>query len=187
MKVLLVGPPGSGKGTQGTRLSERLGIEHIASGDLLRAEVDAGTPLGAEVADLLRRGELVPDETIIALLRPRIAAAAAAGGYLLDGFPRTVAQAVEARRMADDIDAAADAVIYLDVPRDQLITRILERAKEQGRADDNAETVDTRLHVFDEVTRPLVDYYRERGILHVIDATGKPDDVTEAILRELTA
>lgn len=186
MKVLLVGPPGSGKGTQGARLAERLGIEHIASGDLLRAEVAAGTPLGAEVDGLLRRGELVPDETIMQLLRPRIEAAARAGGYLLDGFPRTVAQAVEARRMADDIDAAADAVIYLDVPRDELVARILERAKKQGRSDDNAETVQNRLHVFDEVTRPLVDYYRERGLLHVVDATGDPDDVTEAILRELT-
>ncbi len=185
MRVLLIGPPGSGKGTQGERLAERLGVEHIAAGDLLRAEVTAGTDLGRQVADLLQRGDLVPDPTIIELVLPRVVAAAHSGGYLLDGFPRSVEQAVEARKLADQAGAGPDAVIYLDVPREELMRRILRRAQEQGRSDDNEHTVENRLQVFDEATRPLVDYYRERGLLHVIDAAREADTVTTAILDSL--
>ena len=183
--MLLIGPPGSGKGTQGERLAERLGVEHIAAGDLLRAEVRAGTELGSQVAALLQRGDLVPDETIIDLVLPRVVAAARSGGYLLDGFPRSVEQAVEARKLADQAGAGPDAVIYLDVPREELMRRILRRAQEQGRSDDNEQTVHNRLQVFDEATRPLVDYYRERGLLHVIDAAREADTVTTAILDSL--
>lgn len=185
MRVLLIGPPGSGKGTQGERLASRLGVEHIAAGDLLRAEVKAQTPLGQEVAELLERGDLVPDETIIELVLPRVVAAAKSGGYLLDGFPRTVDQAVEARNLAEQSGAAPDAVVYLDVPREELVRRILHRAQQQGRADDNERTVANRLQVFDEATRPLVDYYRERGLLHMIDAAREADTVTTAILDSL--
>src|SRR5215813_11929884 len=125
MNLLLVGPPGSGKGTQGERLAKRLGIEHIAAGDLLREEVRADTPLGSKVRSYLERGELVPDELVIDLLMPRVLAAARNGGYLLDGFPRSVGQAREARRLADEEGFSADAVIYLDAPRDELVNRIL--------------------------------------------------------------
>lgn len=185
MNVLLIGPPGSGKGTQGERLAARLGLEHIAAGDLLRAEVAAGTPLGREAADLMARGELVPDEVIIGLVMPKVLAASAANGYLLDGFPRSVAQALEARKLAEQTGAGPDAVIYLDVPREELVRRILDRAGKEGRADDNPETVANRLQVFDEATRPLIDHYRERGLLHVVDADHDPDAVTELILAEL--
>lgn len=185
MRVLLIGPPGSGKGTQGERLAQRLNVEHIAAGDLLRAEVAAQTPLGKQVAELLDRGDLVPDETIIELVLPKVVEAANAGGYLLDGFPRSVDQAVEARKLADRAGAAPDAVVYLDVDRDELTRRILRRAEEQGRADDTEQTVAKRLHVFDEATRPLVDYYRERGLLHMIDAARDADAVTTAILDSL--
>jgi adenylate kinase len=183
--VLLIGPPGSGKGTQGDRLAEQLGVEHIAAGDLLRAEVKAGTELGRQVAQQLEHGDLVPDETIIELVLPRVVAAARSGGYLLDGFPRSVEQAVEARKLAEQAGAGPDAVIYLDVPREELMRRILRRADEQGRADDNEQTVTNRLQVFDEATRPLVDYYRERGLLHMIDAAREADAVTTAILDSL--
>jgi adenylate kinase len=185
VKVLLIGPPGSGKGTQGERLAARLGVEHIAAGDLLRAEVAAGTPLGEQVAAFLERGDLVPDVVIVSLLLPKVLGAAAAGGYLLDGFPRSVDQAVEARKLADQVDAGPDAVVYLDAPRDELIRRILARAKVEGRADDNEETVANRLRVFDEATHPLVDYYRGRELLHVIDAAQDEDRVTAAILAAL--
>ena len=185
MRLLLIGPPGSGKGTQGERLSARLGIEHIAAGDLLRAEVDAGTPLGRQVQAFMQRGDLVPDMVILSLLLPRVLAAAEGTGYLLDGFPRSVEQAVEARKLADQADAGPDAVIYLDVPRDELVRRILARAEVEGRADDNPETVANRLKVFDEATHPLVDYYRGRGLLQVIDANQHEDAVTEAILTTL--
>jgi adenylate kinase len=185
MRLLLIGPPGSGKGTQGELLAARLGVEHIAAGDLLRAEVARGTEIGKEVAALLDRGDLVPDETIIALVLPKVVAAADAGGYLLDGFPRSVDQAVEARKLAEQAGAAPDAVIYLDVSREELMRRILRRAEEQNRADDNEETVSNRLHVFDEATRPLVEYYRNRGLLHTIDAARDEQAVTTAILDSL--
>ncbi|MBE7187340.1 adenylate kinase [Jatrophihabitans endophyticus] len=185
MKLLLIGPPGSGKGTQGGRLAERLGIEHLAAGDLLRAEVAEGTELGREAEAIMKRGDLVPDDVIIALVMPRVEAAVAANGYLLDGFPRTVEQAVEARKLAERVDAAPDAVLYLDVPREELMRRILARAETEGRADDTEDTVRNRLKVFDEATSPLVDYYRQRGLLHVIDADQSEDDVTAAIVEVL--
>jgi adenylate kinase len=185
MNVLLIGPPGSGKGTQGERLAERLGLEHIAAGDLLRAEVEAHTPLGRQVSGLMERGELVPDPVILSLLMPVVLAAAEKNGYLLDGFPRSVEQAVEARTLAERADAAPDAVIYLDAPRDELVRRIVSRAEIEGRADDNMETVTNRLQVFEEATRPLVEYYRERGLLHVVDASRGEDEVTAEILAAL--
>ena len=185
MKVLLIGPPGSGKGTQGERLAARLGVEHIAAGDLLRAEVAAGTPLGEQVTDLMRQGELVPDVVVLGLLLPAVLRAAAGGGYILDGFPRTVEQADEARKLAEQADASPDAVLYLDVDQAELIRRILRRAEEQGRADDTEETVRTRLRVFAEATRPLVDHYRGRGLLHVIDAGQDEDSVTAEIMSAL--
>ena len=185
MNVLLIGPPGSGKGTQGERLAERLGIEHLAAGDLLRAEVAKGTPLGNRVADMMRRGELVPDTVILSLLMPRVLAANDANGYLLDGFPRSVEQAAEARKLAELAAAGPDAVIYLDAPRDVLVHRILARAEVEGRADDNPQTVQNRLRVFEEATRPLVDHYRGRGLLHVVNADQHEDEVTADILKAL--
>jgi adenylate kinase len=185
MNVLLIGPPGSGKGTQGERLSARLGIEHLAAGDLLRAEVADGTPLGRRVAEMMRKGELVPDDLIISLLMPRVIAASEREGYLLDGFPRTVDQAVEARKLADTVGASPDAVIYLDAPQEELVRRILARAEIEGRADDNPDTVANRLRVFDEATRPLIDYYRERRLLTIVDADQDEDAVTADILGAL--
>jgi adenylate kinase len=185
MNVLLIGPPGSGKGTQGERLAKRLGLEHIAAGDLLRAEVDEQTPLGREVSEFMRRGELVPDEVIIRMLMPKVLAAAKAAGYLLDGFPRSLAQAVEARKLANDVGGRPHVVIYLDAPREELLRRILARAELEGRVDDNPETVNTRLEIFDEATRPLIDYYGGRGMLQIIDANRDEDTVTDEILAAL--
>ena len=185
MNVLLIGPPGSGKGTQGERLAAQLGLEHLAAGDLLRAEVASDTPLGRRIADMMQRGDLVPDQVILSLLMPRVLAAAEANGYLLDGFPRSVEQAVEARKLAELADASPNAVLYLDAPRAELVRRILARAEIEGRADDNPETVANRLRVFDEATMPLVDYYRNRGLLHVINADQDEDDVTADILKTL--
>jgi adenylate kinase len=185
MNVLLIGPPGSGKGTQGERLAARLGLEHLAAGDLLRAEVEGNTPLGRQVSEIMRSGELVPDAVILSLLMPRVLAASEAKGYLLDGFPRSVEQALEARKLAELAEAGPDAVIYLDAPRDVLVGRILARAEKEGRSDDNPETVSNRLRVFDEATRPLVDHYRERGLLHVVNANQDEDSVTAEILLAL--
>jgi adenylate kinase len=182
MKLLLVGPPGSGKGTQGELLADRFGLVHIAAGDLLRAEVESGTPLGKEAADHLDRGELVPDELVIDLIMPLVIEAAAGTGYVLDGFPRSVGQALVARQWADEAGAVPDAVIYLEASRDELVRRILARAEVEGRSDDTAEVVHNRLEVFDEATHPLVDYFRSRGLLYVIDANRSEDEVTEQIL-----
>ena len=182
MNVLLIGPPGSGKGTQGERLAQRLGLEHIAAGDLLRAEVAAGTPLGRQVSTTMAQGELVPDAVVLSLVMPRVLAASEASGYLLDGFPRSVQQAQEARALAERVGASPHVVLYLDVPREELIRRILDRAAKEGRADDNPETVATRLAVFEEATRPLIEYYRGRELLHVVDADRGADEVTAAIL-----
>jgi adenylate kinase len=187
MNVVLIGPPGSGKGTQGELLAARLGIEHIAVGDLLRAEVAGGSAVGQEAAAYMNRGELVPDDVILRLLLPRVFAAAASSGYLLDGFPRSVEQAESVRAEAAQRDAVPDAVIYLDVPRPELMRRILGRAAREGRADDNERTVATRLQVFEEETRPLVDYYRGRGLLKVIDADRPEADVTSSLLAVLGA
>jgi adenylate kinase len=182
MKLLLIGPPGSGKGTQGQLLSDKFGLAHIAAGDLLRAEVEAGTPLGKEAADYLDLGELVPDDLVIALIMPVVVAAVEAGGYVLDGFPRSVGQALVARSMAEEAGAIPDAVIYLEASRDELVQRILARAEVEGRSDDTAEIVHNRLEVFDEATHPLVDYYRSRGLLHVIDANLSEEEVAAQIL-----
>lgn len=185
MNVLLIGPPGSGKGTQGARLALRLGMRHIATGDLLRTEIADGSDLGRQVTGYLERGELVPDELIIDLVLPLVLDAAAAEGYLLDGFPRSVEQAERVRALVTQLGAHADAAIYLDVPRELLVQRMLDRAATEGRVDDTAQVIDNRLQVFEDDTRPLVDYYRQRGLLHVVDATLDPDSVTAQIISAL--
>jgi adenylate kinase len=182
MNLLLIGAPGSGKGTQGQLLSDRFGLAHIAAGDLLRAEVEAGTPIGKEVSEYLDRGELVPDDVVIQLLMPVVIGAVSGNGYVLDGFPRSVGQALVARRLAEEAGATPDAAIYLEASRDELVRRILARATVEGRSDDTAEVVHNRLQVFDEATRPLVDYYRSRGLLHVIDADQPEEEVADHIL-----
>jgi adenylate kinase len=166
-------------------LAKRLNVQHIAAGDVLRAEVAAETPLGRKVADLMERGDLVPDGLIVELLMPQILAAARAGGYLVDGFPRTLEQAQQARPIAAAEGAEPHAVIYLDVPEDELMRRLLARAQIEGRADDNEETVMNRLRVFDQATKPLVDYYRGRGLLRSVNAARSEDDVTDEILAVL--
>lgn len=185
MNVLLIGPPGSGKGTQGQRLAERLGLRHIAAGDLLRKEVADETPIGMKVSGLIERGELVPDDVIIDLVLPAVRDAVLNGnGYLLDGFPRSVEQAQLVRGVVDD-DHSADHAIYLDAPRDELVRRILARAEVEGRSDDTEDVVKNRLQVFEDETRPLIAYYEGRGVLRNIDATRSPEEVTERILAAL--
>jgi adenylate kinase len=185
VNVVLIGPPGSGKGTQGDRLSGILGLPHLAAGELLRSEVQSGSPLGKRVRGYLATGELVPDELIVELMLPSVLRAANAGGYILDGFPRTIAQAHAAREVADAAGASADAAIFLDAPRIELVARILARAVEEGRSDDTPEIIANRLQVYDEATRPLIDFYRQRGLLHTIDGNRTEDEVTDDILAAL--
>jgi adenylate kinase len=186
MNVLLIGPPGSGKGTQGQRLAEQLGLRHIAAGDLLRKEVADESEIGQRVAGLLERGELVPDEVIIDLVLPAVRDAVENhNGYLLDGFPRSVDQALLVRAIVKDDDANADHAIYLDAPPEELVRRIMARAAVEGRSDDNETTVKNRLQVFEAETRPLIEYYEGRGVLRRVDATQPAENVTEQILAAL--
>ena len=186
MRILLLGPPGGGKGTQGARLSERLGVPHVAAGDLLREEVARATPAGERAAASLRRGELVPDELIIGLLEPALAAAAAHGGFILDGFPRTVEQARAADEMTLRLDAPLDAVVYLEVPEDELERRLLARAGVEGRSDDTPAVIARRFRVFEQETEPLIDLYARRGLLLRVDGGQDADEITEEALDRLS-
>jgi adenylate kinase len=181
MRLVLIGAPGSGKGTQGERLAAETGAKHIATGDLLRAEVQAGTELGQAVARYLDGGSLVPDEVLLKLVLPLLDGHTGAG-YILDGFPRSVSQA---SRFDELVAAPArlQAAVFLEVPRAELVSRLLRRAAEQGRSDDTEEVVVRRLQVFDEQTSPLIDYYRRAGLLTSIDGAQPP----EAVYRTLQA
>jgi len=179
MRLLMLGPPGSGKGTHGTRLSEEHGVVHVSSGDVLRAELANGTPLGRKLAGYLAKGDLVPDDVLFELLVPiAVSAAQDTGGFIADGFPRTPAQARRAyQEIGIDRDLPLQAVVSLVVPEPVLMQRLLDRARVQGRADDTPEIIQHRLDVFREQTEPLVDYYRGRRILLPIDGDQSTDEV----------
>jgi adenylate kinase len=186
VRLLLLAPPGAGKGTQGERLAAWSGVRHIAAGDLLRAEAQAGGRLGREIAAYQARGDLVPDQIVLDVLTPVVVGAVAEGGYILDGFPRTLPQATAAAELGVRLGLTLDAVVYLDAPEEVLTRRLLARARQSGRADDTADVIRHRLQVFAETTRPLVAYYAERGILVTVDADQPPDSVTADIQARLS-
>jgi adenylate kinase len=166
VRVIMLSPPGAGKGTHSRWLTEQTGAAHISSGDLLRAEVARGSDLGRKVAAFTARGDLVPDELIFSILVPVVVAAVRdTGGYVLDGFPRTMPQALRAAELGDELALTSDAVIYLTAPDEELVSRLLDRAQRDGRADDTLDVIRHRLAVFTQETAPLVAYYRGRGIL----------------------
>jgi len=183
MRLLLLAPPGAGKGTQGTRIADAYGIAHLASGDLLRAEVAAATPLGLEAKKYMDRGDLVPDDHVSAMVLQAVLTSP--DGWVLDGFPRTLAQAEAAYDWARERDLTFHAVVYLDVPEPELVERLLGRAAIEGRSDDDEPTIRNRLEVFRRETMPLIEYYRSRDVLVAVDATGSVDDVTERVLDAL--
>ena len=179
----MVAAPGGGKGTQGERLAARFGIQHVSSGEVLRAEVHADTAAGLEIAAYQRRGDLVPDQIVFELLTPVVAGAAARGGYILDGFPRTLPQAMTAADLGRRLDLTLDAAVYLNVPEAVLMQRLLARA----RADAPADVIGHRLAVFTETTSPLIDYYRDRGILVEVNGDQAPESITADIQARLPA
>jgi adenylate kinase len=182
MRVILLGAPGSGKGTQGEALARHFGISHLSTGDLLRAHIAEGTAVGHEVAGYVEQGRLVPDDLILQLVSPAVIAAAESGGYVLDGFPRTLAQAERAYELAQPAGVTADSVVYLAVPDDVARERLAARSVD-GRVDDgSSDVIERRLRVFHDETQPLLDFYRDRGILLTVDATPPPDEVTKAML-----
>lgn len=200
MKLIFLGPPGAGKGTQAARFAARYGIAHISTGDMLRAELRAGTPLGQQAQGYMNRGELVPDEVILGMVQSRIEQADCANGFLFDGFPRTVAQADALAALC-----AVDRVVNIDVPQERLVARISGRrmcpdcgaayhvsTHPDGRCDkcggalyqredDREETVRNRLRVYEEQTQPLIEYYAARGLLVTVNGDESIERVTEAI------
>jgi adenylate kinase len=187
VRLVLLGAPGAGKGTQGVVLADHFSVAHISSGELLRTHVAAESELGREVGAYLARGELVPDELVLAVVGDAVAAATKTGGYILDGFPRTLAQAEQAYALAEPAGLAADAVIYLAVPDEAARERLAARA-EVGRTDDaDAAVIERRLRVFHAETQPLLEYYQGRNVLVTVDAVQLPDAVSAAIFTALTA
>jgi adenylate kinase len=184
-RLMLLAPPGAGKGTQGTRLAEHYGVEHIAVGDLLADHVDRGTEQGKRAAAYIERGELVPDEVILDVVMPRLVEASESGGFVLDGFPRSVPQAEAADALATKLGLGLDAVVYLPVPDDELVQRLRKRNEEEDRVDDAPDVVRRRIRLFDEQTAPLISRYRDRGMLITVDGSQPPDDVTRDIIEAL--
>jgi adenylate kinase len=184
-RIILIGPPGAGKGTQAARLAERLAIPAISTGDIFRANVAQQTELGRTAQRYMDAGEYVPDEVTNAMVADRLGSADAAAGFLLDGYPRTEAQVGELDRMLADADVAIDAVVELTADTDELVSRLLGRAAEQGRSDDTESVIRRRLEVYGEQTAPLVGVYEARGLLVRVDGLGSVDDVTARLLSAL--
>ena len=187
MRLILLGPPGAGKGTQAQRLVAKYGIVQLSTGDMLRAAVKAGSPVGLKVKDIMDRGELCPDDIVVAIIADRIAQPDAKNGFILDGFPRTVHQAEALERMLRDKGLRLDGVVELRVDEGALLRRIESRIKEtlaRGeplRKDDDPEVLKTRLDAYRRQTAPLIDHYREKGLLRVVDGMRPIDEVTAAI------
>jgi adenylate kinase len=185
MRVLLIGPPGAGKGTQATRIAAHFDLAKIATGDLLREQVAKGTELGKVAKEYMDRGDLVPDELVIQITRDRMLEASAEGGYVLDGYPRTLAQAEAAYLWAVARGIPFDLTLYFEIGEEELLARLAGRARQEHRSDDTEETVRHRLEVFATQTHPLVDYYQRRGILVRLNAVGPVDAITEQIFAHL--
>lgn len=184
----MVAPPGAGKGTQAVRLAAHYGIAHLSSGDLFRKEVKAGTPIGLEAAAYLERGDLVPDSLVLELLGPYVVEAAASGGYVLDGYPRTRPQAEEAYDVASRLSGVElQAVVHLEVSGHELLRRLLARAGQDGRTDDNEAVIRHRLDVYDTETAPMLEFYALRGLVVDVDGERSVEEVFEATVGAVDA
>lgn len=185
MRLVLLGPPGSGKGTQATRLKEYLQVPHISTGDLLRAEVAAGTPLGLQAKEVMARGELVSDAILLGMLEDRFSRDDTRAGFILDGYPRNLAQADALGKLLEKLGQKFDSAVQLEVPTELLVERIAGRAAAEGRADDNPESVRKRLQVYTDQTAPVIEYYRQHGELTVVDGVGSLDEVFSRIVEAI--
>ena len=185
MRLVLLGAPGSGKGTQAARLKTALGVPHISTGDMLRAAVAAGTAMGLKAKAVIDAGQLVSDDILLGMLEDRLAQADAKAGFILDGYPRNLAQANALDHLLAKLGQPLDAVVKLDVPNEAIIGRCEIRFKAEGRADDNPDTVRKRLGVYAEQTAPVADFYASRGKLQVVDGVGELAEVTARIERAL--
>ncbi len=187
MRMLIVGPPGAGKGTQAKVVAERLGIPTISTGEIFRANLAAGTQLGVQAKQYMDAGEYVPDSVTNDMVRDRLAEPDAAEGFLLDGYPRTLDQVGALDGILQESGLALDTVLEITVDTEAVVARLLKRAEIEGRADDNEETIRRRMEVYAEQTTPLLDVYRDRGVLVQVDGMGEIDEVTERALAALSA
>ena len=182
MRLVLLGAPGSGKGTQATRLKEALGVPHISTGELLRAAVAAKTPLGLKAHEVMAAGNLVSDEIVLGMLEERLGQPDVAKGFILDGYPRNLAQANALDGLLARLQQPVDVAVQLDVGTDLLITRLAGRAQAEGRADDSPDAVRNRLRVYTDLTAPVIDFYRAQGKLACVFGVGAVEEVLERVL-----
>ena len=181
LNIVLFGPPGSGKGTQSEKIIEKYGLIHISTGDLLREQVAAQTDLGMQAKEIMEKGELVSDNIVIGMIRNKLEDHQDASGFIFDGFPRTVEQARELRKALTDYDERVSLMISLEVPREELVKRLLKRGKETGRSDDNLETIGNRIDVYNRQTIPVT-YYYDKMHKHVsVDGIGSVDKIFDRI------
>ncbi len=185
MRLILMGPPGAGKGTQATSVAERYKVPAISTGDIFRSNVSEGTELGVKAKEYMDAGEYVPDEITNLMVRNRIDEPDAERGFLLDGYPRTLAQVEELDGMIEHTGHQLDAVVVLTVDAEELVQRLLQRAETEGRADDTEEVIRRRQEVYADQTEPLIDVYRDRGLLIEVEGTGSVEDVQKRIVDAL--
>jgi adenylate kinase len=178
VNILIFGPPGSGKGTQSVNLAEKYNLTHLSTGDMLRAEIAAGTELGQKMSSIMSKGELVPDEVVIEMIANKIDSAKDTSGFLFDGFPRTLAQTVALEKMLNERDMKIDTMLVLEVDHDELVKRLVLRADQSGRPDDkDPSVIENRIDVYKEKTEPIINYCRERGIYQPVNGMGTIDDI----------
>jgi adenylate kinase len=178
VNFLIFGPPGSGKGTQSVRLAEKFKLLHLSTGDMLRAEIAAGTDLGQKMSRIMSKGELVPDEVVIEMIANKIDNSKGQSGFLFDGFPRTVAQTVSLENMLNERGMKLDSMLVLEVDHDELVKRLILRAEMSGRPDDkDPAVIENRISVYREKTEPIVDYCRKKGIYQPVNGVGSIDDI----------
>ena len=185
MHLLLLGPPGAGKGTQGAILAERMGLPKFATGDLLRDAVKRGTPVGREAKAIMEAGHLVGDDVILRVVRDELAKPSAANGVIFDGVVRTIPQAEGVERLLAEKGRQMDAVLFFDVSDDEILTRLARRRTIEKRADDDPEAVATRLRAYRKQTAPVLDWYQQRNLVHRIPAAGSVDEIAERVRRAL--
>jgi adenylate kinase len=185
-RLLMLGPPGAGKGTQAQRLVEKLGVPQISTGMMLRDAVAAKTTVGLKAREVMARGDLVSDDIVIAVAEQRLAAPDARRGFILDGFPRTPGQAAQLDAMLERLGTPLERCIALSLDEDEIVRRLLKRAEIEGRNDDNEETVRKRLKIYHAQTEPLIAHYSRQGIVRSVDGLGTVDDVTKRIAEALS-
>ena len=186
LNIVLFGPPGSGKGTQSEKVIEKYGLVHISTGDILREEVAAQTDLGKQAKEIMDKGELVSDKIVIGMIRKKLEENQGGSGFIFDGFPRTVNQARELRKALTDYDERVGVMISLEVPREELVKRLLKRGKESGRSDDNMETINKRIDVYNRQTIPVTYYYDKMHKHAAVEGTGSVDMIFERIVKVIS-